>query len=95
MQLQKLKRSVSYWQPWKDVLILKHQINETALKDKGERIVKIFFNEVHPRILAMFTDVDAFDQVACPKLSIDWDTLLRNQYCRRMEQWLSREMTCS
>lgn len=34
----------------------------------------ILLSEVFPSKLELFTDVDAFVQVACPRLSIDWGT---------------------
>ncbi|KAM9892380.1 hypothetical protein OXX69_012040, partial [Metschnikowia pulcherrima] len=45
---------------------------ETSLRNKGIEVVKIILSEIFPQKLAMFTDVDAFVQVACPRLSIDW-----------------------
>lgn len=40
---------------------------------KREAVI-ILLSEVFPSKLALFTDVDAFVQVACPRLSIDWGT---------------------
>lgn len=45
---------------------------ELALKFKGVEVVKIILSEIFPQKLAMFDDIDAFIQVACPRLSIDW-----------------------
>ncbi|KAI5964687.1 DPH1 [Candida pseudojiufengensis] len=45
---------------------------ETQLAGKGIQIVKIILSEIFPQKLAMFDDIDAFIQVACPRLSIDW-----------------------
>lgn len=38
----------------------------------GFKVVKIILSEIFPQKLAMFDDIDAFVQVACPRLSIDW-----------------------
>lgn len=45
---------------------------EAGFKEKGIKVVKIILSEIFPQKLAMFSDVDAFVQVACPRLSIDW-----------------------
>ena len=45
---------------------------EKSLSEKGIQVVKIILSEILPQKLAMFDDVDAFVQVACPRLSIDW-----------------------
>ena len=45
---------------------------EAAFRTKGVEVVKIILSEIFPQKLAMFTDIDAFVQVACPRLSIDW-----------------------
>lgn len=45
---------------------------EGLLRAQGIEVVKIILLEIFPQKLAMFDDVDAFIQVACPRLSIDW-----------------------
>ncbi|ODQ79222.1 hypothetical protein BABINDRAFT_8805 [Babjeviella inositovora NRRL Y-12698] len=45
---------------------------EQKLKAKGVVPVRIILSEIFPHKLAMFDDIDAFVQVACPRLSIDW-----------------------
>ncbi|AOA65049.1 Diphthamide biosynthesis protein 1 [Komagataella phaffii CBS 7435] len=45
---------------------------EEKLKAKGLTVVKIILSEIFPLKLAMFDGIDAFVQVACPRLSIDW-----------------------
>ncbi|CCE79766.1 Piso0_001854 [Millerozyma farinosa CBS 7064] len=45
---------------------------ETELNNRGISVVKIILSEIFPQKLAMFDDIDAFIQVACPRLSIDW-----------------------
>lgn len=45
---------------------------EQKLKLHDVTVVKIILSEIFPQKLAMFDDIDAFVQVACPRLSIDW-----------------------
>lgn len=45
---------------------------EEKLTSHGIKVVKIILSEIFPQKLAMFDDIDAFVQVACPRLSIDW-----------------------
>ncbi|KAK6457107.1 putative diphthamide synthesis protein-domain-containing protein [Scheffersomyces xylosifermentans] len=45
---------------------------EQSLTAKGVQVVKIILSEIFPQKLSMFDDIDAFVQVACPRLSIDW-----------------------
>ncbi|ABN66342.1 predicted protein [Scheffersomyces stipitis CBS 6054] len=45
---------------------------EQSLSSRGIQVVKIILSEIFPQKLSMFDDVDAFVQVACPRLSIDW-----------------------
>lgn len=39
---------------------------------QGKHVVTFLMSEIFPSKLATITDVDAFVQVACPRLSIDW-----------------------
>lgn len=45
---------------------------EENFSKRGIQVVKIILSEIFPQKLAMFDDIDAFVQVACPRLSIDW-----------------------
>ncbi|KAI5960501.1 DPH1 [Candida theae] len=45
---------------------------EHQLSQRGIQVVKIILSEIFPQKLSMFDDVEAFVQVACPRLSIDW-----------------------
>ncbi|GMM27606.1 2-(3-amino-3-carboxypropyl)histidine synthase [Martiniozyma asiatica (nom. inval.)] len=45
---------------------------ENKLKEAGKTTVKIILSEIFPQKISMFDDIDAFVQVACPRLSIDW-----------------------
>lgn len=42
------------------------------LKEKHKRAVVILLSEIFPAKLELFDDIDAFVQIACPRLSIDW-----------------------
>nr|NVI70962.1 putative diphthamide biosynthesis protein 1 [Cucujiformia] len=44
----------------------------TRLKDKDKKVVVILLSEVFPKKLELFPQLDAFVQIACPRLSIDW-----------------------
>ncbi|EPS45059.1 hypothetical protein H072_984 [Dactylellina haptotyla CBS 200.50] len=45
---------------------------EDRLKELGIDYVFLLLSEIFPGKLAMFADVEAWVQVACPRLSIDW-----------------------
>jgi len=45
---------------------------EDLLKKRGIPYVLLLLSEIFPGKLAMFDDVEAWIQVACPRLSIDW-----------------------
>lgn len=45
---------------------------EENLSKNGKKVVKIILSEIFPQKLSMFDNIDAFVQVACPRLSIDW-----------------------
>lgn len=45
---------------------------EEKFSARGIKVVKIILSEIFPQKLAMFDDIDAFVQVACPRLSLDW-----------------------
>lgn len=45
---------------------------EEALLAAGREYIIVLLSEVFPGKLSLFTDVDAWVQVACPRLSIDW-----------------------
>nr|MBE5724755.1 putative diphthamide biosynthesis protein 1 [Cucujiformia] len=44
------------------------------LKDSGKTTVVILLSEIFPQKLDLFPQLDAFVQIACPRLSIDWGT---------------------
>jgi len=45
---------------------------EKRLDDAGKSHMVVLLSEIFPQKLALFQDVDAWIQVACPRLSIDW-----------------------
>ena len=45
---------------------------ERSLDEKGIPYVNLLLSEIFPGKLAMMGDVDAWVQIACPRLSIDW-----------------------
>ena len=45
---------------------------EKKLEEKGVPFVRLLLSEIFPGKLAMMGDVEAWVQVACPRLSIDW-----------------------
>jgi len=45
---------------------------ESELKKRGKEYVVVLLSEVFPAKLALMADVDAWVQIACPRLSIDW-----------------------
>ncbi|ODV89987.1 hypothetical protein CANCADRAFT_31086 [Tortispora caseinolytica NRRL Y-17796] len=42
------------------------------IESKGKKVVLILLSEIFPDKIALFDTVDAWVQVACPRLSIDW-----------------------
>ena len=47
------------------------------IEECGRKYVTVLLSEVFPYKLAKFADIDAWVQVACPRLSIDWGTAFR------------------
>ena len=45
---------------------------EKLLQARGTPYVLVLLSEIFPAKLALFSDVEAWVQVACPRLSIDW-----------------------
>lgn len=45
---------------------------EKRLKECGKSVVTVLLSEIFPDKLKLFEDIDAFVQIACPRLSIDW-----------------------
>ncbi|CEP09883.1 hypothetical protein [Parasitella parasitica] len=45
---------------------------EQAIKDQGKESINVLLSEIFPGKLEQFDDVDAWVQIACPRLSIDW-----------------------
>ncbi|KAG7470627.1 hypothetical protein MATL_G00115780 [Megalops atlanticus] len=47
---------------------------ESKLKAQGKSFVRLLLSEIFPSKLDLMPDVDAWVQIACPRLSIDWGT---------------------
>ena len=47
---------------------------KSKLKAAGKRVVTLLMSEIFPQKLALMPQVDAWVQVACPRLSVDWGT---------------------
>lgn len=45
---------------------------ESQLKARNIEFVRVLLSEILPHKLALFQDIDAWIQIACPRLSIDW-----------------------
>ncbi|EMR08557.1 hypothetical protein PNEG_03037 [Pneumocystis murina B123] len=45
---------------------------ETQLKEKKIEYIKVLLSEIFPSKLSLFHDIEAWIQIACPRLSIDW-----------------------
>ena len=50
---------------------------KAVMDDAGMEHVTVLLSEIFPDKLALFDEVDAWVQVACPRLSIDWGTAFR------------------
>jgi len=50
--------------------VLKH-IQQKA-EDRGKKVITVLLSEIFPHKLSLMSDVGAWVQVACPRLSIDW-----------------------
>ena len=50
-----------------------HHLQE-VLERQGKEYVVVLLSEIFPEKLKLFRDIDAWVQVACPRLSIDWGT---------------------
>ncbi|XP_071753246.1 2-(3-amino-3-carboxypropyl)histidine synthase subunit 1 [Centroberyx gerrardi] len=47
---------------------------EAKLKSLGRSFTRVLLSEIFPSKLDLMSDVDAWVQIACPRLSIDWGT---------------------
>lgn len=50
---------------------------KVLLEKAGKQYVTVLLSEIFPEKLALFNRVDAWIQVACPRLSIDWGTAFK------------------
>lgn len=53
---------------------------EKRIELLGKKNVNILLSEIFPDKIAMFNDIDAFVQIACPRLSIDWGTAFQKPF---------------
>merc|ERR1719387_681091 len=44
------------------------------LSDRGVFSTLFLISEIHPDSIASFSDIEAWVQISCPRLSIDWGT---------------------
>lgn len=47
------------------------------MKERGIEYIVVLLSEIFPAKLDLFPDVDAWIQIACPRLSIDWGYAFR------------------
>lgn len=45
---------------------------QVILKKNNKRQVTVLLSEIYPEKLNLFSDIEAWIQIACPRLSIDW-----------------------
>ncbi|XP_022649359.1 2-(3-amino-3-carboxypropyl)histidine synthase subunit 1-like isoform X1 [Varroa destructor] len=45
---------------------------ETTIRAKGKILIRLLLSEIFPQKLELFSDVGAWVQTSCPRLSIDW-----------------------
>ncbi|RVD82338.1 uncharacterized protein DFL_006766 [Arthrobotrys flagrans] len=62
---------------------------EDRLKELGIEYVLLLLSEIFPGKLAMFGDVEAWVQVACPRLSIDWGYAFPRPLLSPYEAWVA------
>jgi len=55
--------------------ILSHLLG--LLRRANKQYIVVLMSEIFPSKLELFHDVDAWIQVACPRLSIDWGTAFK------------------
>ncbi|XP_043277172.1 2-(3-amino-3-carboxypropyl)histidine synthase subunit 1 [Venturia canescens] len=53
---------------------------QRRIETLGKQSVVILLSEIFPDKISMFDDIDAFIQVACPRLSIDWGTAFKKPF---------------
>ena len=72
---------LSRWSKYNSLLFLGRQGSpkvletiEKKLQAAGKKYIIVLLSEVFPGKLALFEEVEAWVQIACPRLSIDWGT---------------------
>lgn len=66
---------------------------EEKLTQLGKDYVVVLLSEIFPSKLALFTDIDAWIQVACPRLSIDWGESFTSPLLTPYEACVALELT--
>ncbi|KAF7995895.1 hypothetical protein HCN44_007002 [Aphidius gifuensis] len=56
------------------------KVLEKKIKLAGKKTVNILLSEIFPDKISMFDHIDAFIQIACPRLSIDWGTAFQKPF---------------
>ncbi|XP_033333450.2 diphthamide biosynthesis 1 [Megalopta genalis] len=65
---------------------------ENKIKLLGKENVIILLSEIFPDKIKLFKDVDAFIQIACPRLSIDWGTAFEKPFLTPYEGAVALKM---
>ncbi|XP_076670420.1 diphthamide biosynthesis 1 [Andrena cerasifolii] len=65
---------------------------ENKIKSLGKENVVILLSEIFPDKIKLFKGIDAFIQVACPRLSIDWGTAFEKPFLTPYEGAVALKM---
>lgn len=65
----------------------------SVLRQQGKKHVVLLLSEIFPAKLALFQGVDAWVQVACPRLSIDWGSAFARPVLTPYEALVALEQT--
>mmetsp|Transcript_15006 Transcript_15006/g.22704 ORF Transcript_15006/g.22704 Transcript_15006/m.22704 type:complete len:124 (+) Transcript_15006:20-391(+) len=63
------------------------------LQKSGRKVIVLLLSEIFPAKLEMFGGIDAFIQVACPRLSIDWGHAFKKPLLSPYEAEVALELT--
>ena len=66
---------------------------EEKLTQLGKEYIIVLLSEIFPAKLALFTDIDAWIQIACPRLSIDWGESFTKPLLTPYEACVALELT--
>ena len=65
---------------------------ENKIKSLGKETVVILLSEIFPEKIKLFKGIDAFIQIACPRLSIDWGTAFEKPFLTPYEGAVALKM---